>query len=97
MDRRREKQARYNSEHDITPKTVIKAIREEKEFSSESRKEGVRYMSEAGWDPSDTKTAGKILGKMEKEMKEAAEMLDFELAIAIRDRITEIKEKLRGQ
>ncbi|MBN2407112.1 MAG: excinuclease ABC subunit UvrB [Elusimicrobia bacterium] len=95
MDRRREKQSRYNIEHNITPRTIIKAIREDQEFSGAARKEAFRYVSEAGWDPDDPESAGSIIERMEKEMKEAADMLDFELAIAIRDRISEIREKSR--
>jgi len=93
MERRREKQVEFNKVNNITPRSIEKAVREEKEFEYEAKKEAVEYVRETGWEYVD-ETAGKdIIRQMEKDMREAADMLDFELAAAIRDRINEIKRK----
>ena len=82
--RRREIQMKYNIEHNITPKTIIKEIREvisnkdEKEVKIEKRSK------------SDTK---KLIIKIENEMKEAAKQLDFERAMELRDILFELKSE----
>ena len=80
--RRREMQLEYNKMHDITPQTIVKPIKE-KEV-----------------DIKDTKSIPKkqipnVVIELEAEMKEAAERLEFERAIALRDRIRKLKERLR--
>ena len=88
--RRREKQHAFNEEHGIVPKTVIKSVRnlldlsQDEEGPSERRGE-VKSMTKA--------QKMERIAKLEKEMKEAAKMLEFELAAALRDQIIE----LRGQ
>ena len=82
--RRREIQMKYNIEHNITPKTIIKEIREvisnkeEKEVKIEKRSK------------SDTK---KLIIKIENEMKQAAKQLDFERAMELRDILFELKSE----
>ena len=88
-ERRRAKQAAYNAEHGIVPKTIVKSVRELIEISSESEKtlrraDGVKL----------TKPERKeLIEKLEKEMKAAAKMLEFELAAQLRDEIV----RLRGE
>ena len=85
----RSKQAAYNAEHGIVPKTIVKSVRELIEISSESEKtlrraDGVKL----------TKSERKeLIEKLEKEMKAAAKMLEFELAAQLRDEIV----RLRGE
>ena len=94
MGRRRKKQTEYNRKHGITPKSIIKAVRREKEFEVSVKKDAIRHIIPDL--PGEYAEAGEgSISLMEKDMKEAAEMLDFELAAAIRDRIIEIKEKTR--
>ena len=78
--RRRDIQMRYNQEHGITPKTIVKKVAEVLEISSHK----------------DDKKSGKRLTKLErqqlieqltKEMKAAAKLLEFEHAAYLRDRI----------
>ena len=88
-ERRRAKQAKYNAEHGIVPKTIIKSVRDMIEISSDAssathRKDGVKM------------TRGErkaIIAELEKQMKAAAKMLEFELAAELRDRII----RLRGE
>ena len=90
-ERRRQKQDAYNKEHGIVPKTVIKSVRDLLEISapadepSQTRKGRVKAMSKQ-------EKAAEI-ARLEKAMKEAAKMLEFELAATLRDQIIE----LRGQ
>lgn len=88
-ERRRAKQAQYNAEHGIVPKTIIKSVRDMIEISSDAssathRKDGVKM------------TRGErkaLIAELEKQMKAAAKMLEFELAAELRDRII----RLRGE
>ena len=88
-ERRRAKQQAYNEAHGIVPKTIIKSIRDMIEISSDtsasaSRADGVKMTS------SERKAA---IEELEKQMKAAAKMLEFELAAELRDRII----RLRGE
>ena len=85
-NRRRELQLKYNEEHGIVPKTIIKDIRDVIEISTKEEVSG--------------KTAKKSMSKKEKEeliakltvqMKEAAKLLEFEHAAYLRDKINELK------
>lgn len=88
-ERRRAKQAKYNAEHGIVPKTIIKSVRDMIEISSDAssathRKDGVKM------------TRGErkaLIAELEKQMKAASKMLEFELAAELRDRII----RLRGE
>ncbi len=91
-ERRREKQDAYNKAHGITPKTVVKSVRELLEISataedvaSDERKGKVRAMTKQ-------EKAAEI-ARLEKAMKEAAKMLEFELAASLRDQIIELRGK----
>ncbi len=85
--RRREKQDSFNRAHGIVPKTVKKSVRELMVLSAEDKPAQDRDM------PQLTKLQRmEAIAKLEKEMKEAAKMLEFEVAAALRDQII----KLRG-
>lgn len=78
---RRKKQIAYNKKHGITPKTVIKEVKQkQREISS------IKHLSST-----DIK---KNLLELESEMKKAAENLDFEKAIKLRDMIKNITQTL---
>ena len=91
-ERRREKQDAYNRAHGITPKTVVKSVRDLLEISaaaedaaSAERQGRVKAMTKQ-------QKAAEI-ARLEKAMKEAAKMLEFELAAALRDQIIELRGK----
>ena len=89
-ERRREKQDAFNKAHGITPKTVIKSVRNLLEISAESDPTPHRQ----GQAPALTRQQrAEKIAKLEKEMKEAAKMLEFELAAALRDQIIELRGK----
>ena len=87
-ERRREKQDAYNKANGIVPKTVIKSVRDVMVLNPEEKAE---------FDPSDRQLTkqqrAELIFKLEKQMKEAAKMLEFEVAAALRDQIIQ----LRGQ
>ena len=90
--RRREKQAAYNKQHGIVPKTVIKSVRDLLDISAQA--DETDSQARKGTAPALTKQqkAAKI-AVLEKQMKEAAKMLEFELAAALRDQIIELRGK----
>ncbi len=81
--RRRQIQEEYNKEHNITPKTIIKDIKEvvSNEIETKAKKP---KMSK--------KEKESIIDTLEQEMKEAAKNLDFERAMELRDIILEMKK-----
>ena len=88
--RRRKIQSDYNEAHGIVPKTIIKGVREVLEISKTAEEDTVRGRRKRKL--SEQERAAEI-AKLEKEMKEASKMLEFEYAAVLRDRIIE----LRGQ
>ncbi len=87
--RRREMQLAYNQEHDITPRTIRKAIRDGLAQQLQARKtarEAIRATEEQ-YDRTE------LIAKLEDEMFEAAEALEFETAARLRDRIAKLKQQ----
>ena len=89
-ERRRKIQDEFNRAHGIVPKTIVKDVREILEISKTAEEEPGKGRRKRKL--SDQERAAEI-AKLEKEMKEASKMLEFEYAAVLRDRIIE----LRGQ
>ena len=87
-ERRRTIQDNFNKEHGIVPKTIIKGVREVLEISKTA--EGDTGGKGKKRKLSDQERAAEI-AKLEKEMKEASKMLEFEYAAVLRDRIIELR------
>lgn len=89
-NRRRSVQNAYNVEHNITPKTVKKDIADAI-HGKETKEMAMQYMKKK------TKTSKKsreeLIASLEKEMKEAARVLDFERAAQLRDMVFELKSE----
>lgn len=83
--RRREKQQKYNEEHGIVPKTIIKDVHEILEISSHEKDKPSRRLTRAQRE--------EMIKQLTAEMKAAAKILEFEHAAYLRDKI----EKLRQQ
>lgn len=87
-ERRREKQDAYNKAHGIIPQTVIKSVRDVIDLSGSESKE---------YDINEKQLTKvqrmELIAKLEKQMREASKMLEFEYAAQLRDRII----KLRGE
>ena len=84
-ERRRKKQNDYNQAHGIVPKTIRKDIRELLEIAEPAQRDAkpVKQMTKL--------ERLQLIDKLEKQMKEAAKMLEFELAAALRDQIIELR------
>ena len=82
-ERRRNIQEKYNQEHNIVPKTIIKEIRDIISNIDTTKEE--KKLTK--------KDKENMIIKIEKEMQEAAKNLDFERATELRDILFELKEK----
>ena len=87
--RRRSIQNAYNQSHGIVPKTIIKGVREVLEISKTAEGESTGRGRKKR-KLTDQERAAEI-AKLEKEMKEASKMLEFEYAAVLRDRIIELR------
>jgi excinuclease ABC subunit B len=87
-ERRRGIQDRFNREHGIVPKTIIKGVREVLEISAAAEDETSRTRRQKKLSRAERDAEIK---RLEKEMKEASKMLEFEYAAVLRDRIIELR------
>jgi excinuclease ABC subunit B len=95
-NRRRSKQVKYNQEHNITPVSIHKAIRDLTDQMSpravaEARGE---YKGKKRSDVTSAQELKKVIVDLEKQMRIAAQNLEFEKAAAIRDEMYELKALL---
>ncbi len=91
--RRREKQEKYNKEHNIIPKTISKSVFEEvkeKQEKTDKAKKFV-YNKDGVWDAASLR---KEIAELTKRMRKAAENLEFEEAAALRDAIHKMEDDL---
>ncbi len=89
-ERRRKLQDAFNRAHGIVPKTVIKSVREILELS----KSEAEAQKRSGKKLTKPELAAEI-AKLEKQMKEAAKLMEFEYAAVLRDRIIELRKEIR--
>ncbi len=84
-ERRRQKQMQYNEEHGITPKTIVKGVRDIIELTPKEKtgEKAFKNMKKAEKE--------KLIAKLTAEMKQAAKMLEFEHAAYLRDRINKLR------
>ncbi|MBR3961502.1 MAG: UvrB/UvrC motif-containing protein, partial [Clostridia bacterium] len=85
-ERRRSIQSEYNKAHGITPKTIVKDVRDIIEITpkAENSEENYKKMPKAERE--------KLIAVLSGEMREAAKMLEFEHAAYLRDKIAKLKE-----
>jgi excinuclease ABC subunit B len=86
-DRRRAKQEAFNRAHGIVPQTIVKDVRDLMQFS-ESTSDMKRGRSAVKMTDAERRAE---IERLEKQMKEAAKMLEFEIAAELRDRIILLK------
>ena len=89
---RRQKQVAYNTAHNITPRSVIRAVEESLVVRNEKRGEAAGLLKDARMDVDLTET----LRELEEEMLTAANNLEFEKAALLRDQIKELKRMTGG-
>ena len=83
-ERRRSIQDKYNKEHGIVPKTIIKTIKEVIRNEVDEKIEDVKMSKKEKQD---------MLIRIEEEMREAAKNMDFERAMELRDILFELKSE----
>ena len=88
-NRRRDLQIQYNAEHDITPQTIVKAIRAGIETEVQAR----RVVREVVRLSERERANFETIRELEEDMRRAAEELDFEEAARIRDQIFLLRGK----
>lgn len=89
-NRRREIQDQHNKEHNITPKTIVKGVREIIEATMAAEEEA-KYEEESF---SNEELEAMIVG-LESAMLKSAEELDFEKAAELRDKMLELKRLIK--
>lgn len=82
---RRKIQIAYNNDHNITPRSVVRKLKDKK---IEEKVDDIQEIDNITTDEID-----EIIKELEKEMKQAAKDLNFEKAAKLRDRIMELKEE----
>ena len=89
---RRKKQIAYNEEHNITPRSVSRAVEESLATYQTNRDAANSVLKEGGVDIDISQT----IKELEEEMLTAANNLEFEKAALMRDQIRELKRSLDG-
>lgn len=92
-NRRRKIQQAYNEEHGITPQTIQKAVRDLISISKTIAKEEQRFEKDP--ESMSKEELQKLVKEVEKQMKRAAADLNFEAAAELRDRMVELKTKIK--
>jgi excinuclease ABC subunit B len=94
-DRRRTKQLAYNVHHSITPKGIIKRIKDLIDGVYDATQAQVAQ-DEARYEAMSEKQIAREMRALEKKMLEHARNLEFEEAAAARDRLAELKKRVFG-
>ena len=98
-ERRRNKQIAHNLEHNITPKSVVKRIKDliDGVYSEKSGKEADKLlMQKALVEDMSEKDVSREIKRLEKQMVEHAKNLEFEKAAKVRDQLHILKEQAFG-
>lgn len=85
-ERRRKIQMQYNKDNHITPRSVVRKLKDKK---IEDKVEDIQEIDNISID----EIVDELIDELEKEMRKAAKELDFEKAAKLRDRIKELKEE----
>ena len=85
-NRRRAKQQAYNEAHGITPKTIVKDVREVLEISSKKDIQNINSKTVK------EKEKERLIKELTKQMHQASAMLEFEYAAVLRDKIQELRD-----
>lgn len=92
-NRRREKQIAFNSEHNIKPQTIKKAVRDvvRATFVADAKAD---YLPDKKVDQMNKTELKELIAKLEAEMKQAARELQFERAAQLRDAMLELQSQI---
>ncbi len=94
-ERRRSLQMKFNKEHGITPKTIVKPIRDVISITKDSEdKENKESFADLNFDELTKKQKQNMIKTLTAQMQEAAKKLDFEEAANLRDAIMDLKKQV---
>lgn len=94
-ERRRSLQMKFNKEHGITPKTIVKPIRDVISITKDSdNKENKESFADLNFDELTKKQKQNMIKTLTAQMQEAAKKLDFEEAANLRDAIMDLKKQV---
>jgi excinuclease ABC subunit B len=91
MSRRRVLQQRYNEEHGITPRSIVKSVDQVRFATRVADAKTTKVAGLAAPRPADAREREALIQLLEGQMQTAAEELDFELAAVLRDQILELR------
>jgi excinuclease ABC subunit B len=95
MDRRRDIQRRHNQEHGITPRSIVKSMEEVRLAThvadARTERPDSKLAVQQRVDLHDPAKRAAMIQTLERQMREAAANLEFELAALLRDQVTELK------
>jgi excinuclease ABC subunit B len=94
IDRRRQKQIEYNAAHGIEPRSIQKSIDQVRLTTSvaDAKAEGVSEEGSEGGVEEEDKVA--MLARLQREMEQAAALLEFEKAATLRDRLKQVRQQI---
>ncbi|MFA6434200.1 MAG: excinuclease ABC subunit UvrB [Elusimicrobiales bacterium] len=92
MARRRVRQLAYNREHNIKPATIIKKLHEFDELHTQEKRAAFHLVGAVASADVNKGNIKGIMKELEKQMKDAADNLNFELARELRDRLFELRD-----
>ena len=95
-ERRRAIQQKYNEEHNITPKTIQKAVRDLISISRAAEPKDTMKL-EKDYESMSRRELEKVARQIEKNMHRAAAELNFEEAAQLRDQMIEVRKHINGQ
>lgn len=95
INRRRKIQEDYNKQHGITPKGILKAVRDitDRVAASVAEEKGAYSASKPTQGPATREEVTRLIKDLEIQMKQAAKNLEFEKAALMRDRIMELRRE----
>lgn len=94
-ERRRSLQMKFNKEHGITPKTIVKPIRDVISITKDSdKKENKESFADLNFDELTKKQKQTMIKTLTAQMQEAAKKLDFEEAANLRDAIMDLQKQV---
>ena len=98
-ERRRARQLAFNAEHGITPRGIVKKVRDliDGVYSEKAGKEALRQEQQRAWvEDVEEKDLSREIRKLEKQMFEHAKNLEFEQAARVRDQLAALRERVLG-
>jgi excinuclease ABC subunit B len=98
-ERRRQRQIDFNREHGITPRTIVKRVRDliDGVYSEKATQEAERRDLESSqYEALDEKDLAREVKRLEKLMLEHARQLEFEQAARVRDQLARLREQVLG-